>query len=469
MEQTKKKMVWLVAFLGVGTIGLCAEPFAEGPYLGQTPPGSTPQVFAPGLVCHTGILESDGTFSADGKVFCYRRGSDVYLTENTDQGWSTPALVTGLTGEVTRPTISPDGKTLYFYSSGRLAKADRTSQGWTAQQYLGAPLTSSVWEGGFSLAVDNSFYICSWRPGGRGGCDIWYAPYRDGTWTQAYNIEGVNTVLNECTPGIAPDESFMVFFSNQPGGPGGKDLHLSRRLPDGSWSSPRRFGEKFNSATPRGGAHISPDKKYLFFSRSDDIYWVALKTYLPDPNGPIANTTSSQGYHSIQLAIDLAEPGDTIIIKPSVYLEHITLDKDIILQSVDPNDPYYVGGTIIQPKANDPVLTLNDCSRACVIAGLTLRAGSVGVLGSSTHATLRNCRVMDNVTHGMELYEASSPHLEHCLITANGQTGITMHELGGRRTVHCEPVISNCIIVDNNEGSIVGGKPVIIDSLIDDD
>ena len=55
---------------------------------------------------------------------------------------------------------------------------------------------------------------------------------------------------------------------------------------------------------------------------------------------------------------------------------------------------------------------------------------------------------------------------EHCLITANGQTGIAMHELGGRRIVYCEPVINNCIIVDNNEGSIVGGQPVIIDSII---
>jgi hypothetical protein len=468
MKQTTKKMVWLVAFFGINTIGLCTQPFAVGPYLGQTPPQSTPQIFAPGLICQAGISESDGTFSADGKVFCYRRGSDVYLTENTDQGWSVPAPVTGLTGEVVRPTISPDGDTLYFYSDGRLAKADRTSQGWTALQYLGAPIISSVWEGGFSLAANNNFYICSWRPGGSGGCDIWYAPYRDGTWTEAYNIGSVNTSYNECTPGIAPDESFMVFFSNQPGGTGGKDLHLTLQLPDGSWSTPRRFGEEFYYATPMGGNHISPDKKYLFFTRSDDIYWVSLETYLPDPNGPITNTTISQSYHSIQLAIDLAESGDTIIISPGVYCEHITLDKDIVLQSVDPNDPYYVGGTIIQSKVINPVLTLHNCSTACVIDGLTLRAGSVGVLGFSTHATLRNCRMMDNVIHGMELYEGSSPHLEHGLITANGQTGITMHETGGRYPVHCEPLIKNCIIVDNGDLALIGGKPEIVDSLIED-
>ena len=35
MKQTKKKIVWLVAFLGINTIGLCTEPFAKGPYLGE--------------------------------------------------------------------------------------------------------------------------------------------------------------------------------------------------------------------------------------------------------------------------------------------------------------------------------------------------------------------------------------------------------------------------------------------------
>ena len=34
MKQTKKKMVWLVAFWVVGSIPVFGKPFAEGPYLG---------------------------------------------------------------------------------------------------------------------------------------------------------------------------------------------------------------------------------------------------------------------------------------------------------------------------------------------------------------------------------------------------------------------------------------------------
>ncbi len=51
MEQTKKKIVWLVAFLAVGSIPVFGKPFAVGPYLGQTPPGPIAKVFAPGLIC----------------------------------------------------------------------------------------------------------------------------------------------------------------------------------------------------------------------------------------------------------------------------------------------------------------------------------------------------------------------------------------------------------------------------------
>jgi hypothetical protein len=32
MKQTTKKIVWFVVFLGIGSVGLCAEPFAEGPF-----------------------------------------------------------------------------------------------------------------------------------------------------------------------------------------------------------------------------------------------------------------------------------------------------------------------------------------------------------------------------------------------------------------------------------------------------
>ncbi|MHC4595713.1 MAG: hypothetical protein ACYS19_12325, partial [Planctomycetota bacterium] len=95
MKQTTKRTVWLVAFLGTSSIQVFGRPFAEGPYLGQTPPGPIPKVFAPGLICDTRPHQLEGwaTFSADGNTFCFYRNFYVYITENTDQGWTRPEQI----------------------------------------------------------------------------------------------------------------------------------------------------------------------------------------------------------------------------------------------------------------------------------------------------------------------------------------------------------------------------------------
>jgi len=181
-----------------------------------------------------------------------------------------------------------------------------------------------------------------------------------------------------------------------------------------------------------------------------------------------AISIGAQGYPTIQSAIDAAQSGETIILNPGLYRENIEIsDKTVMLRSIDPNDPNYVDSTIIQADMNEPVLTSGEYTWACEIAGLTLQAGSVGVMGMATDATFRNCRIVDNLNHGMELFGVSSPHLLGCLIAGNGQAGIKMHATsGGRMPLYCAPVIENCTIMDNGEAGIVGGKPVIVDSVI---
>jgi uncharacterized repeat protein (TIGR03803 family) len=170
---------------------------------------------------------------------------------------------------------------------------------------------------------------------------------------------------------------------------------------------------------------------------------------------------------TIQGAIDAAGTGDVIQVAQGIYYENISfIDKNMVLQSIDPDDPYYIGGTIIQGDVNDPVLTLDNNSQACEIAGLTLRAGAVGISGIATNTSIRNCRIMDNVTDGIELSQQSNPYLQNCLIAANGRTGIKMLPGSGRGSPPCKPVIENCVIVDNSRASIEGGEPVIIDSII---
>ena len=297
MKQTTNQIVTLMVLLALGSVHAFAEPLAKGPYLGQTPPGPIARVFAPGLICDTRPhqWESAGQFSADGNTFCFFRRGYVHITENTDQGWTAPKRIESIPYRTGSVCLSPDANSVYFvysYDPSRrysLHRCMRTSQGWSLPQGLGPPFSSSGAYGGFSVAADNSIYFTA----GRGRFRV--APFVGNTWPQVMKIPVEKGNLKGCCPGIAPDASVMVFYSIRPGARDGTetDLYLTLREADGTWTIPRNMGFGINSRYYEFGAIISPDKKYMFFNRSNgwnlnhatdtaDIYWVELKEYLPE-------------------------------------------------------------------------------------------------------------------------------------------------------------------------------------------
>ena len=52
--------------------------------------------------------------------------------------------------------------------------------------------------------------------------NVWSAPEHMGTV--------INTEFQETTPHISPDKRFLYFSSNRPGGPGGNDIYKTERL-----------------------------------------------------------------------------------------------------------------------------------------------------------------------------------------------------------------------------------------------
>jgi len=297
----KRKTMWLVVLVWAGNMQAFAEPFAKGPYLGQIPPGPIAQVFAPGLICdiRPRQWEAFGTFSADGKTFCFMRGPGVFITENTDQGWTAPEHIKSIPSNIWAPwspCLSPDANSIFFTRSllkplnkRNLYRCNRTARGWATPEQLGPPLSSPAKEITCSIAANNSIYIGSTRKRIPGKSGVWVAPFVDSTWTR---VERVALNFPAGDMGIAPDESFMVFTDKDlPGGYGHRDLYLTLCLSDGTWSKPQNLGPRINTAYIEHGPRISPDKKYLFFNRSNgwntrihtgNIYWVELKEYLPE-------------------------------------------------------------------------------------------------------------------------------------------------------------------------------------------
>ena len=306
MKQMTKNVLWLTVCLGVGTIGLCAEPFAKGPSLGQTPPGPVAQVCAPGLISDTRPYqwESWPCFSADGNTFCFNRQRYAYVTVNTDQGWTKPERIESIPYHAYSGCLSPDASSLYIrcgpFSKAKrrrrpgvkgwcMRRCTRTDQGWSWPLELGPPFDAA--SGDYSVAADNS--ICFNANASIGG--FWLAPFVGNTWAQARKIPIEMGNLRGHGPGIAPDKSFLVFYSVKPGAQLGTEtnLYLTLQRPDGSWTKPQDMGPRINSPYFEFSPRFSSDKKYMFFTRSTgwnlnricdtgDIYWVQLKEYLPE-------------------------------------------------------------------------------------------------------------------------------------------------------------------------------------------
>jgi hypothetical protein len=94
-----------------------------------------------------------------------------------------------------------------------------------------------------------------------------------------------NTILPGCDPYISRNGDYMIFSSLKEGGYGQGDLCVCFNDGSGNWSKAYNLGSEINTEYFEYGPLISPDEKYLFFSRREkwenaafsDIYWVSIK------------------------------------------------------------------------------------------------------------------------------------------------------------------------------------------------
>ena len=189
-----------------------------------------------------------------------------------------------------------------------------------------------------------------------------------------------------------------------------------------------------------------------------------------DPNGPVENVTQAIRYQTIRHALEAAQGGDTIVIQAGLY--HETIDfkgRDLRIQSVNPNDLEIVRSTVIQGGQQGVVFSGGE-SDACVLAGLTIQGAVVGITCTNASPLVSHCIIADHHRNGIRLIEASSPTLMNCLIQGNQEAGIDMRkEVEGRRSApKKEPFIGFCTILGNSQGALLGGTPVVTNSILYD-
>lgn len=275
-------------------------------------PGIEPVVFAPGIVSSDNQEHSAPAISPGGKEIYWSLWPLPYAPEKPqvikfvrykNGTWSDPEIAP-FSGKYSdgSPCFSPDGKRLYFCSRRPLEKGnepksdadiwfvERSGEGWKEPEHPGFTINSDRFVYSLSIAQNGNLYFCAgYQVNGisDGSVDIFISRMENGEYATPERMsEIINTPQDrEAYPFIAPDESFLIFvsdtrqFSSDGKFLGGdSNMLISFRNEDGSWEEPVDMGKMFNEKKARFPG-ISPDGKYLFFTRfadesNEDIFWV---------------------------------------------------------------------------------------------------------------------------------------------------------------------------------------------------
>jgi CubicO group peptidase (beta-lactamase class C family) len=280
-----------------------------GDYLGQTPPGDTPAVFAPGIVSTIYMEHSSLAVSPDGNEIFWmvRPGPEIDRSLYNPDTWISSKTLRRIENRWTSPTgspyggepaFSPDGKRLFFTAiinnnkPGGPYFVEKQGDAWSEPKNIELverfPELKSVHSP--TITRDGTLYFSADTLGK--GMLKDHVIYRSKPVNDKYTkLERLPRCINQSlcwnySPFIAPDESYLIFSSSRPDSPDNYDygdLYVSfHNINEDTWTEPVNLGEPINTPGQESSPGLSPDGKYLFYTgtvagRQADIFWVSSK------------------------------------------------------------------------------------------------------------------------------------------------------------------------------------------------
>ena len=289
----RKFLAFIMLFVFTGLfVAFCSkdssspqEKSLSGPYLGQTPPGTTPVKFAQGIVS-TG-KDWGITFSPDGRECFFTRntGRPAILTCKEENGkWTSPvsAIFSEPYNEI-EPHITPDGNTLYYGSHRPLPGTSstdlhqwyvtKTESGWSEPMPMDPPLKNIFMMYPSVAGNGNMYFTAAENP----ALDQWISVsrYMDGSYQEPEKLsETVNIKSYPGHPFIEIDEGYIIYDVVPGSNVSIRELYICFRSTGGTWSSPISLHDRLAVGTETACPFVTRDGKYLFFEHNGDIYWV---------------------------------------------------------------------------------------------------------------------------------------------------------------------------------------------------
>jgi len=230
------------------------------------------------------------TTTPDGRTRLFQRSdghtSKIFESHLIDGRWSRPVVASFSGSWLDQfPTLSPDGSYLIFESNrplaagdaktervGNLWRVDRTPSGWSAPMHLPDTVNISKRIYAHSVAANGDIYFMS-STGPRRGKDTGFSLFRAARTSEGYALaealpfsEGSSSDVD---PYIAPDQSYLIFASDNRREPIGHE-HLFIVFHHGAdWGpiTPIRY-QGDEQATDDNYLNASPDGKILYFDSS---------------------------------------------------------------------------------------------------------------------------------------------------------------------------------------------------------
>jgi len=205
-------------------------------------------------------------------------------------------------------SLSSDGQYIFYTAcnkQGGFGSCDiylsiLDGDSWTNPVNLGFPVNTSSWESQPTVSFDGkTLYFSSSRPGGFGKSDIWYTNYRNGKWMPPVNLgPEINTAGDEQSPFIAKDDETLYFNSDGHPGMGRVDLFVAKKI-NGKWSNVQNLGYPINTELDETCITIASNGTDAYMSREGadsygglDLYQFELHEKIrPIKTGYVSGTT----------------------------------------------------------------------------------------------------------------------------------------------------------------------------------
>lgn len=274
-------IIGTLAALLAGSAALAEDKPFTCDYLGETPPGDEPRIFAPGVVSLTNKNTHAVQFSPDGRMLICSRYPDgtSYFMVRTNGGWSALRRTSFRGKEV---SFDAAKKRLFYYDrGGELCWVRYGDDGFSTPTTLGTNVNTREAEYYPSITAPGNLFFSrnsKWDQG-----RLMVAKPDGDDFATPVDLGDVMNAGGASHGFVSPDESYLLFNSPRTGSYTKNDIWASFRNADGSWSVPVNLGPRINrDAMAVLCPTVSPDGKYLFFTRLQEggpglVYWVSTR------------------------------------------------------------------------------------------------------------------------------------------------------------------------------------------------